>query len=167
MLKELLLTALTGCTLANAATVKGTAEHPVYVLDKNTLVLNTEIDDNTVAPIISKIYSSNKKELVLYINSPGGSIESGNSLINAMKSSGKHITCISEFSASMAAAILEVGCDTRIAMSNSVLMFHEASYSLPRQESANKQHQFIAFLERMISTLEHQQAKRMKLTYDV
>jgi ATP-dependent Clp protease protease subunit len=102
------------------------------VPDKITLY--DEINDETAAVVIQQIQVANKAESVkpiyLFINSPGGDVGAGGSILDAMKASKRPITtvCVATC-ASMAAVVFEYGAH-RQAMGHSVLMFHEASARL-------------------------------------
>jgi ATP-dependent Clp protease protease subunit len=108
--------------VANSATVP----------DKITLY--DEINDETAAAVIQQIQTANKAESVkpiyLFINSPGGDVGAGGSIIDAMKASKRPITavCVS-LCASMAAIIFEHGSQRQM-FGHSTVMFHEASASL-------------------------------------
>ena len=70
------------------------------------------------------------KTLVLHIDSPGGSVFTGFSIMNAIKSAQKKgvkvVGVVDGLAASMGACILQV-CDERVAMKYSRLMIHEVS----------------------------------------
>jgi ATP-dependent Clp protease protease subunit len=105
--------------------------HEAIGTDK--LKLYDEINDDTAAALIQQIQAANKAgsgPIYLFINSPGGDVGAGGSILDAMKASKRPITtvCVATC-ASMAAVVFEYGAH-RQAMGHSVLMFHEASARL-------------------------------------
>lgn len=135
------------------------------VLDKNTLVLEGIVNDESVDVLIKSITTSNKKTLTLFINSPGGMITAGYRLINAMKASGKKITCLADNADSMAFAIFEVGCSVRDVMEASEIMQHAGSFGLPPQDS-NKQFNLVELIRREFKKLEADQAVKMHMNVE-
>ena len=72
------------------------------------------------------------KEIYIYISSPGGSVMEGMKIVDLIKSlekSGRQVSCISDFSASMAFIILQ-SCPKRLATFSSILMQHQMSLGL-------------------------------------
>lgn len=95
------------------------------------ITLYGRVDDTSAASVINQIHAANKvkstKPILLFIDSPGGGVLSGQTIINAMHASARPVVaiCIS-FCASMGAIIFENGA-RRIMAPNSVLMLHEMS----------------------------------------
>jgi len=109
-----------GVSYANKAVVLGVNNH---------VVLNGDINKKLVDDIIFKIASHPKNSLYLYVNSPGGSIHSGNVLVEFLKTTKKKVFCIADYAASMAFTIVQY-CHKRLVSNNSILMQHEASLEL-------------------------------------
>lgn len=154
---------LKGLVIAASATfaIKAPATERVELNDSNLVVLRGEVSSASVAKVSHQILSNPNKEVVLYINSPGGSILAGAQLIYAMKSSGKSITCITSVGASMAFAITQA-CNKRLVMPHSILMQHVASYGLDGQDPNNRS--MVKFLVDMIDELQEWQAKRIGIS---
>src|SRR5581483_6007782 len=110
------------------------------VLSKdNTLVLNEEVDGASVGKIIanameldrglntlkSKI-KGEKKPLYLFLNTPGGSIQSGLEMIEALNGLGRSIHTVTLFAASMGFQIAQ-NLGDRLVLKNGVLMSHRAA----------------------------------------
>lgn len=80
---------------------------------------------------LSDAVDSKESEVIVDIDSPGGSVDVGLSIINAMQAAhrgGMKLTCRvgdNAMAASMAAAILEAGCTTREMAPTAALLFHE------------------------------------------
>lgn len=110
---------------------------PAIPLDK-VAVIDQPIFQNNLEPI-SQFISKADKEVHLIINSPGGSVGDGFSLLNRMdaaKKRGVKIHCyVPEIAASMAFQIL-LHCDTRYALPRAGLLWHRVSVQV-RNASVN------------------------------
>ncbi len=123
-------------TLIGAAIWMGSGDIALsrtLTLDKNTVVLRSSINDLSVSKLIYKINSTNRKKVVLFISSPGGSVIAGDAFIDFMKGSGRKFTCITDFAASMAFTIFQQ-CDRRYILDSGILMQHLASIRVGGEE---------------------------------
>lgn len=117
MKNKLILTFLTlmfsSCLLAQDFyfEVKGTIENNKYYRDMIEYITFKVHKDDTV---------------YLYINSRGGSINTGFKLINALKMSGAKVYGRVEGRASSMAALIAVSCDKLRLSSSSYIMFHKS-----------------------------------------
>jgi ATP-dependent Clp protease protease subunit len=109
------------------------ADGPQTILiDKgNLLVLNSEVNGDSVGPLIQKARELDAKlpkstPLYLYLNTPGGSIQSGLELIEALHGLGRKVHTISAFSASMGFQIVE-NLNDRYILQSGILMSHRAA----------------------------------------
>jgi len=101
---------------------------------KNLLVLNSEVNGDSVGPLIVKGKELDSKfsgftrnaPIYLYLNTPGGSVQSGLELIEAMKGLGRKVHTISAFSASMGFQIAE-NLDNRYVLESGVMMSHRTA----------------------------------------
>ena len=91
--------------------------------------LYDEIEDfNTYAEFIEDLAMMSENDAVaLYINSPGGRIDVGVSLINAIKYSKAPVTAIVESPSYSMASIIALACKKLIMLDNTFLMFHNYS----------------------------------------
>lgn len=103
------------------------------ILDKNnTIVLNTEISDQSVSDTIQKLlkldssYWNRNKPIYLFLYSPGGSIQAGLELIEAVHGLHRKVNTITLFSASMAFQLVQ-NLNKRLILENGVLMSHRAA----------------------------------------
>lgn len=94
----------------------------------NVVVLRGEVGQAGIAELMVRMNQLKDETVVLYINSPGGSVLAGMDLIQHMKNSDKKIVCVADMAISMAFAILQ-GCHERIVLDGSILMQHQASMS--------------------------------------
>jgi len=109
----------------------------ITISKNNTIVLNSEINGESVAAVISKAKEldaglggvkekiTGKRPLYLFLFSPGGSIQAGLELIEALKGLGRPVHTITLFAASMAFQLVQQ-LDDRYILRYGVLMSHHA-----------------------------------------
>jgi ATP-dependent protease ClpP protease subunit len=142
---------------ANAEPVK-----PLVLQEKGMVVLQGEVNGQTVGKAMAHIMAMEGDEVTLVLNSPGGSVIDGARLIQTMKASGKKFTCYAEFAASMAFVTLQA-CDVRIVSQSSVVMQHQAAYGIGNNQ-ANRVDSFKKFIEDILNDIDTMQAKRMGIS---
>ena len=120
------------------------------------------IGSSTASEFISKLHEIDSREVIVYLDSPGGSVIAGNSMITALKDSGKKSVCVAKFAASMAFGILQA-CDERYLTRDGVIMQHEMSYSV--QGSAPHNRSLVNLLERIGYQMDLFQSERLGLSY--
>jgi len=116
-------------------TAKGERSMDIYsrLLADRIIFLGTEINDQVANNIVSQLIflgaNDPKKPIMLYINSPGGSIASGLAIFDTMRYLGCeiHTYCIG-MGASMAALLLAAGTKgKRFVLPHSRVMLHQPS----------------------------------------
>jgi ATP-dependent Clp protease protease subunit len=124
-------------------TMNGERAYDIYsrLLNERIIFLGGPIDDQVANIIIAQLlfleHSDSKKDISLYINSPGGSIQSGLAILDTMN----HIKCdVSTIcigmAASMGAIILSAGAKgKRFALPNSEVMIHQPLTGIDGQAS--------------------------------
>jgi ATP-dependent Clp protease protease subunit len=112
---------------------KGTEKGTVTLKESNTIVLNEVVDGESVGKAITqakalKAKLSNKFgcEIELVLNTPGGSIQAGLELIEALNGIGCKVNTITQFAASMGFQIAQ-NLGKRQILQNGVLMSHRAT----------------------------------------
>lgn len=100
------------------------------MLKERVIFLNGAIDDNLSSLIVSQLMfldSENNKDIILYINSPGGVVSSGLSIYDTIQFiNSQVITICTGQAASMGAVILAAGSKgKRFAFPNSRIMIHQ------------------------------------------
>jgi ATP-dependent protease ClpP protease subunit len=143
------LAALTIMVGGSALAIPKSEDKIVVLTDKNTLVLNGEVDDQTVGELISKARSlddaglgsfvglKSKEPIYLILYTPGGSIQKGLELMEALKGLGRPIRTITIFAASMGFQIVQ-GMDERYILRNGVLMSHHAAGQMEGEFGGNE-----------------------------
>jgi len=105
-------------------------EKNIILTQDNTIRLSTHFSDETTGPIVVNALNLDSRlksgePIYLVLDSGGGSIEAGISLINVLKNLNRPVHTISIFSASMAFQTVQ-GLGKRYILSNGVLMSHKA-----------------------------------------
>ena len=104
----------------------------IKLTEFNHVTIRGPITDNSIGKIIFKINKIETDDIYIYIQSPGGSVDSGYTFIQQMdylKNTGKNIKCITDISHSMAFIILQ-NCNERYATISSIAMQHQIFFSL-------------------------------------
>ncbi len=101
------------------------------LLKDNIIFIGSEIDDNVANSVIAQMLyleaENKKKEISLYINSPGGNITSGLAIYDTMQFIQTEITtiCVGQ-AASMAAVLLAAGSSgKRYSLPNARIIIHQ------------------------------------------
>lgn len=109
------------------------AESNLVVLSKsNTVVLSGEVNGENASQVIVRARQLSEgrfqknKPLYLFMNTPGGSIQTGLEMIEALNGISRPVTTVSLFSASMGFQIAQ-GLGERLVLANGILMSHRAS----------------------------------------
>lgn len=102
-----------------------------WLLEKRKIFLSGEINTQTVTPVIQDLlyFNESKKDVFLYICSPGGYVDAGMALLDAMNLMQYDINTIVTGEASSMAAIIAI-CGTkgkRYMFKNASLMLHQVS----------------------------------------
>jgi len=139
------------------------AQSKIELNESNHLVLRGEVNEISAAKLIHQISTSKSNEVLLFIDSPGGSVLAGLRIINIIENSGKKVTCIASHAASMAFAILQ-SCQKRYVLEDTIIMQHVMSYSLNGREPNN--FQLANLLHKINVFMDKKQAKRIGLSYE-
>lgn len=114
-------------------TGKGERAFDIYsrLLKENIIFLHDEVDDLTAGLVVSQLLflsaEDSKKDISLYINSPGGSVTAGLAIYDTMQFIANDVStiCIGQ-AASMGALLLSAGAaGKRYALPNSRIMIHQ------------------------------------------
>jgi ATP-dependent protease ClpP protease subunit len=107
-----------------AAFISSTAYAEKVQLDAGVVLLRGVVDSRSVSSTIEGLLSSDKEEITLVIDSPGGSVFAGLRLVDTIQSSDKKIKCVILNAASMAFALSQV-CTTRLVAPSAIMMQHQ------------------------------------------
>lgn len=102
------------------------------LIPSSTITLRDEITEHSVSRIIMALALNKSNPVYLYLNSPGGDVQSGLSLMNVIKAeiaTGKEVICIADYAASMAFSILQV-CSKRLILEGGMVMQHQLATTI-------------------------------------
>lgn len=124
-------------------TNRGERQFDIYsrLLDERIIFLSGQVEDNMASIIIAQLlYLEHKdpdKDIMLYINSPGGSVSAGLAIYDTMNYIKCDVSTICVgLAASMGAFLLSSGAHgKRIALPNSEIMIHQPSGGAQGQAS--------------------------------
>lgn len=132
---------------------------------KRTILINEQIDSYSerFADQILEMDDSNEP-IVIIINSPGGSVFSGEKIVSAIESVNSDVYTVCDgMCASMAAIIHQYGTK-RFATDRSVLMFHDAAGGTSGRVS--EMVSLLTMIKRKLDRANHYIANRSKVSYD-
>ena len=112
--------------------INANANNIIHLKEGNFVHIRGKINDYAVQQFILDVLKISNDEIYIYISSPGGSVHSGNEIIQiitALNLSGKSVHCIADFAASMAFSILQT-CTHRHIMPTSILMQHQMNLNI-------------------------------------
>jgi ATP-dependent protease ClpP protease subunit len=134
----------------------------IELTSTNSTALVGEVNADSVSQVVDFIMKSKEKEIVIYFDSPGGSVFDGLQLAEAIENSDKKITCVASMAASMAFYLLQ-SCDVRLITSSAILMQHVSSYGMRGNEPNN--YSFAKFIRSISVAMDTAQAKRINMKY--
>ena len=135
----------------------------VNLTNDNFITLRFEITDEQISKAIVQLYQIKTPEVFVFISSYGGSVGAGEVFINAMeglRARNQTITCVADLAMSMAFIILQ-HCDNRYALSNSILMQHQMSFSLSGPTFNVKN--YLQMIDQMDQEINKFQSQRIKM----
>ena len=106
------------------------------LLKDRTILLNSDIDKSVIEKVVlplTTLSQKNTKPIKLLINSPGGSIEDGQAVVDAILTSKTPIITVAFGKAMSASFDIFLAGDRRIIYPNTVLMCHSGSAKLETQ----------------------------------
>ena len=143
-----------------------------FLLNKeNTITFRGPVNGRSVAKFGDRLLKMSAKAnesaiFYLVLDSPGGSIYDGLSLISLIQSVPQKIHCIALFAASMAHTILQACPGKRyVASNNGVVMIHRAKGMFMGQFNNGEVESQLVFWRRLVGKMEKDNASRMKYGY--
>tara|TARA_R100001480_G_scaffold3502_1_gene9129 strand:+ start:1181 stop:1882 length:702 start_codon:yes stop_codon:yes gene_type:complete len=134
----------------------------------NTVVLRGPIDSVSASDLVHRLLlaeSSNSKAVYLVLDSGGGSIVAGSTIVEAIDTMNKPVICIAMYAASMAHAILQA-CNTRYITPSGVSMIHRAKGVFGGQFNDGEVESQLKFWKAFVERMEQRNANRMSLKLD-
>jgi ATP-dependent Clp protease, protease subunit len=115
--------------LPTSSSTKSATDSQVTLSKSNTVVLSGIIDGESAGPVITRakeLGSRSSKPLYLFLNTPGGSIQTGLEMIESLKGLGRPVSTVTLFAASMGFQVIQ-NLGERLVLKNGILMSHRAS----------------------------------------
>ena len=132
----------------------------LHLSSNNVIVLKDAVDDASVSDVIYKLNKmNNKTNVYIYLDTPGGSVESGNRLLTEIKK--YNLSCIADKAYSMGFVLLQ-GCKTRYVTPYARIMQHQISYGIKGEKAKVDSYQ--QFINQLEDELVVMQANRVLLT---
>lgn len=155
----------TGTAITEKPTVtQAAATGKAFVLSEhNTVSIVGPIGQATASDFISSLAQMKSDEVTIYLDSPGGSVIAGNTMITYMQSSGKTYNCVAKFAASMAFGILQA-CDNRYLTRDGIIMQHTMSYMVGGSAPQNRS--LVGLFQRIEDEMDRFQAERLELSLE-
>ena len=128
----------------------------------NNLMIKGPINNELSSKFIYELnLLENKKNVYVYIDSPGGSIDDGMQIVAQIKK--YKLSCIAEKAYSMGFIIFQA-CKNRYIMSHSRLMQHQLSYGI--RDEKRKIDNYVRFVDSMEKQIVKEQAERIGIDED-
>jgi len=144
------------------------AEMPAITLTpSNSVTLRGEITQESVDKAVTEVLLLDSKRtfttpIYLVLDSPGGDISAGESLIEALKTV-QNLNTVTIFAASMASAIVEALPGRRYIIESGMLMFHRARGGFQGQFETGELETRLTMAKQEVLRLERRNAKRLGL----
>jgi ATP-dependent protease ClpP protease subunit len=136
----------------------------VKVTPDNIVMFRGHVTASSVDRVIQNLLNIKTKQVYLYLDTHGGSVLDGNSLIDVietMQLNGKNVVCIADTAISMGFVIFQ-HCPTRYILPRAVLMQHQMSLGIKGPlENLKTRLQFATDLDDQLSL---EQARRLNMT---
>lgn len=145
------------------------ADKSITLNVNNSCVLDSAVNENSMRNlkkcVVDKIAKRRfiKTPIYIYVNSPGGSVYDGIKLITFLKNF-DNVHTITEFAASMAAAIVQGNPGKRYGVDHSVSMFHRARGGFRGQFEDGELEKRLRLWKTIVRGMEQMQANRIGIT---
>lgn len=143
------------------------AQQIITLKKNNFITIDDTINDSNVVKWSGQLSKLTSNTIFIYIDSTGGSVDSGLQFINNMEwyiKRGKTINCIVKSAYSMAFVILQY-CSNRYVMSSSTLMQHQMSLNNIKGPMNNLMN-YLEMIEMMSKEIDENVSKRLGINLD-
>lgn len=140
----------------------------IELTDTNSVVMDQVYSNDSVALVMLELarvsaLTPRNKPIYLVLNTPGGSVDAGLSLISFAKALPQEIKTLSIFSASMGFQTAQ-NLGERLVLPSSTVMSHRATFGL-KGEAHGELFQQLAYTMQILDGLDNTAAFRMGITY--
>jgi ATP-dependent Clp protease protease subunit len=139
----------------------------IVLKDSNTVALRGPVTNSTVASVQQQLITMSKQlpkkaVIFLYLDTPGGSVAAGGSLIDTARALPQRVVTVTSFAASMGFITAQL-LGPRVILPSGVMMSHRASATVSGQTPGELESR-ATFIGENIEEIEKLVAKRMKLS---
>jgi len=128
----------------------------------NFITVQGTINEETASNFIYDLNNhENKTKIYVYLNTNGGSVESGNKILNEIQK--YNLSCIAEKAYSMGFVLLQ-GCNNRYITQYGKLMQHQISYGI--QNEKEKIDNYARYINEIDEELNRMQANKLNMNYE-
>lgn len=127
----------------------------------NHVVVRGTIDSDVASSFIYKLNTLASKDVFVYLDTPGGSVESGNKML--MEIQKYNLSCIADRAYSMGFVLLQ-GCKNRYIRPYSRIMQHQISYGI--QNEKGKIDNYAHFIDQIEDELVEMQSSKIGINKD-
>lgn len=140
---------------------KVTGFKQIVLNSTNHVVVRGTIDSDVASSFIYKLNTLSNKNVFVYLDTPGGSVESGNKML--MEIQKYNLSCIADRAYSMGFVLLQ-GCQNRYIRPYSRIMQHQISYGI--QNEKGKIDNYANFIDQVEDELVEMQSSKIGLDKD-
>lgn len=134
----------------------------IFLNTSNVITIRDSIDDETATRFIYDLnQKKNKTDVFVYLDTPGGSVESGNKIL--MEIQKYNLSCIADRAYSMGFVILQ-GCKNRYIRPYGRIMQHQISYAVKNEKA--KVDNYVHFIDQIEDELVAMQADRIGMDHN-
>ena len=127
----------------------------------NNILLKGEINEETTSKFIYDLnLISNKNNTVVYLNTPGGSVQHGMKIVSEVEK--YNLSCVAEAAYSMGFIIFQ-SCNNRYILPHGKLMQHQMALGFMDQKSRIES--YMDFIDQMEREIVEKQASRINITF--
>jgi len=130
----------------------------IHLNSSNVIVVKDEIDEDTASKFVYKLNSLENKDVYVYLDTPGGSIQSGNKIL--MEIQKYNLSCIADKAYSMGFVLLQ-SCNNRYIRPYGTIMQHQISYAIKNEKG--KIDNYAKFIDQIEDTLLDIQSSKIGL----
>tara|TARA_A100001015_G_scaffold234396_1_gene265883 strand:+ start:12770 stop:13456 length:687 start_codon:yes stop_codon:yes gene_type:complete len=132
----------------------------VFLNSNNSIVLKGPVNHESASKLIHDFNMlPNKNETVLFLNTPGGSVDEGMKIVSELKK--YNVDCVAETAYSMGFIIFQ-SCKNRYLLPHGKLMQHQMYLGIQDQKS--RIDSYMRFIDKMEHDINKMQAKRINIT---
>jgi ATP-dependent protease ClpP protease subunit len=134
----------------------------IFLNTSNVITIRDSIDDDTATRFIYDLnQKKNKTDVFVYLDTPGGSVESGSKIL--MEIQKYNLSCIADRAYSMGFVILQ-GCKNRYIRPYGRIMQHQISYAVKNEKA--KVDNYVHFIDQIEDELVAMQADRIGMDHN-